>query len=195
MKIKFVVTYFILPILIGLTGCANPPVTTLPVVTSIPTPTPQPDPTDITEKPEPVIYWHISDVVSTEDLTTITGYSDYQYIDSDYDDAEHGEPAGQFWSVYTATVEIKFRAHLYGGTEKLEDYRTAANPGSLVWVESPLWDSGCYYRIGEWDADFVVVRGDACYYIGFVPSAYPEFDPVDLGKSLMTMFVENSNKK
>ncbi|NMB58098.1 MAG: hypothetical protein GYA12_02940, partial [Chloroflexi bacterium] len=46
---------------------------------------------------------------------------------------------------------------------------------------------------GEYDADFVVTRGDECFYIGFIPSAYPQFDPVELGRSLMTMFIQNSD--
>lgn len=150
-------------------------------------------PTNPAPTAEPALAMRISDVISTGSLSEITGYTDYQYIEPDYNNPENGEPAGNFWSVYTAMVEIRFRAHARGGVEKLEDYRTAANPGSLVWVESPLWDSGCYYMIGEYDADFVVVRGDVCYYVGFVPSGYPQFDPLELGKSLMTMFIKNSD--
>ncbi len=178
------------PVMILLSACGN--VTATPaaessVTVAAVTPT-TPAPTT-----EPARAMRISDVISIDSLAEITGYTDYQYIEPDYNNPEDGEPAGNFWSVYTARVEIRFRMHTRGGVEKLEDYRTAANPGSLVWVESPLWDSGCYYMIGEYDADFVVARGDECYYVGFVPSAYPQFDPLELGKSLMTMFIKNSD--
>lgn len=178
------------PVMILLSACGS--VTATPAAVSTPI-LAAASPTPFTPTAEPARAMRISDVISTSDLSEITGYTDYQYIEPDYNNPDNGEPAGNFWSVYTAMVEIRFRAHSRGGVEKLEDYRTAANPGSLVWVESPLWDSGCYYMIGEYDADFVVVRGDECYYVGFVPSAYPQFDPLELGRSLMTMFINNSD--
>ena len=185
------------PIILFVTGCSNvtaspavePTGTSAAVVTRAASTLKTVPPAN-----EPNRSMLIADVVTIDELAGITGYTDYQYLEPEYSDPENGNPAGNFWSVYTAMVEIRFRAHARGGVEKLEDYRTAANPGSLVWVESPLWDSGCYYMIGEYDADFVVTRGDVGYYVGFVPSAYPQFDPVELGKSLITMFIQNSDK-
>lgn len=132
-------------------------------------------------------------MVTTSELADLTGYADYQYLLPEYDDPEGGEPAGIFWNVFTATVQIEFRAHRYGGLEKLEDYRTAAVPGSLVWLESPLWDTGCFYWLDEWTAEIVAVRKDACYFISFVPSAYPDFTAVDLAEKLMRMFIQNQD--
>ncbi len=196
MKIRINLLCAAFPVMLFATGCSS--VTASPVVepTGTPAVVAQAAST-LTAVPftvEPNRSMRIADIVTISELSDITGYTDYQYLEPEYSDPENGDPAGNFWSVYTAMVEIRFRTHASGGVEKLEDYRTAANPGSLVWVESPLWDSGCYYMIGEYDADFVVTRGDVCYYIGFVPSAYPQFDPVELGKSLMTMFIENSDK-
>jgi hypothetical protein len=195
MKIRIRLLFAAIPVVLFLTGCGG--VTVSPVVkpaeTMVFVPSAASTPTTQPPTVEPRRPMRISDVVTIDDLSAITGYTDYQYLEPEYNHPENGEPAGNFWSVYTATVEIRFRAHARGGMEKLEDYRTAANPGSLVWVESPLWDSGCYYMIGEYDADFVVTRGDECFYIGFIPSAYPQFDPVELGRSLMTMFIQNSD--
>lgn len=128
-----------------------------------------------------------------EKVSEVTGYTDYQYLTPDYDDPYGGEPAGVFWSVFSAMLQIEFRAHTQGGMEKLEDYRTAAMPGSVTWLESPLWDTGCFYYLDEWIAEISVVRGETCYFISFVPTAYPEFEPIDLATKLMEMFIKNSN--
>ncbi len=144
-----------------------------------------------TSKPE---YWRISDVISIDDLSELTGYADYEYMEPDYNNATGGEPAGVFWSKFTATVRVEFRAHKKGGLEKLEDYRTAAMPGSVVWLESPLWDSGCFYYLDEWTAEIVAVHADNCYFISFVPSAYPDFDDTTLGIALMEMFIKKSEQ-
>lgn len=133
--------------------------------------------------------WGILDVITINDLSKLTGYTDYEYLEPEYNNVRNGEPAGIFWSRYTATVQIEFRAHLRGGLEKLENYRTAAMPGSVVWLESPLWETGCFYYLDEWTAEIVIARGNGCYFVSFVPSAYPSFNDVKLGSELMEMFI------
>ncbi len=162
----------------------TPPSTITPVSTKEILPT-------TTRKPEG---WRISDVITIKDLSTLTGYADYEYLEPDYNNAPEGEPAGVFWSKFTATVRVEFRAHKKGGLEKLEDYRTAAMPGSVVWLESPGWDSGCFYYLDEWTAEIVAVQADTCYFVSFVPSAYPNFEDTTLGIALMELFITKSER-
>ncbi len=192
--------YFTIFIILCLTnaGCAPSPMNMTPTSPGMETPASRPSAPPSTETPTlsiqsspPTAGWRISDVISISQLTEVTGYTDYQYLTPAYDDPEGGEPAGTFWSVYSATLQIEFHAHTRNGLEKLEDYRTAAFPGSLVWLESSLWDTGCFYQLDEWTSEIVAVRGDVCYQIAFVPSAYPRFGAEELGIKLMELFIQN----
>lgn len=180
-------------------GCASSPITMTPLPSVTETPASQPSVQPSTETPTgttvqssvSTVGWGISDVISIDQLSRVTGYTDYQYLTPDYDDPESGEPAGTFWSVYSAMLQIEFHAHTRNGLEELEDYRTAAYPGSLVWLESHLWDTGCFYQLDEWTSEIVAVKGDVCYQIAFVPSAYPQFSAEELGIKLMELFIQN----
>lgn len=123
-----------------------------------------------------------------EGLTAITNIDNYQ--NEELDDDTIGF---YFWTETSAMLTIEFLLHPEGGMDLLEDYRTAANPESRVWLESPSWDTAIYYVIGDWDAETVAVVGEKCYLVRFVPSAYPTWDASELGAELLELFVASSS--
>lgn len=128
---------------------------------------------------------HVDSVVDIEKLAAITGVDNYQYTELEEADTIGGE----FWSVTSAMFSIEFRIHPGAGMDLFEDYRTAANPDSRVWPESDLWDTCIYYEIGEYDGEIVAMVGEDCYAVSFVPSAYLQKDPVELGVELMELLI------
>ena len=126
-----------------------------------------------------------ANIIDIEKFQELVGVYNYKSTELDEVDTV-GE---RLWTETSAMLTVTFRIHPGGGTNMLEDYRTAANPGSRVWVDSSLWDAGIYYEIGEWDADFVVVRGEDCYAVSFVPEAHPGWNPVELGQALMELLL------
>lgn len=126
-------------------------------------------------------------IIAVAQLKAITGVSNYQYVDLDEESI-----GGCFWSVTSAMLTIEFRIHPGGGMDLFEDYRTAANPQSRVWLESPLWDTGIYYEIGDWDADAVALHGEDCYAVSFIPSAYDQWSAPELGAALLELLVSSA---
>lgn len=126
-------------------------------------------------------------IIAIAQLKAITGVSNYQYVDLDEESI-----GGCFWSVSSATFTIEFRIHSGTGMDLFEDYRTAANPQSRVWLESPLWDTGIYYEIGDWDADAVALYGEDCYAVRFIPSAYDRRSAPELGMALLELLVSSA---
>lgn len=182
-------------LILNLSGCALP--TTEEISTSVPETAAKPEvshalspaqdqPADATARQ--VAEARIDYVVDKEDLKAITGASDYQYIELEGDVI-----GGSFWSDTSAMLTIEFRIHLGGGMDLLEDYRTAANPQSRVWLESPMWDTAIYYEIGDWDAEIVALRGEDCYAVCFVPSAYSAWSAPELGAALMELLIASAS--
>lgn len=130
----------------------------------------------------------IDTMIDIEELKAVTGASGYQYTDLEEDCI-----GGSFWSVASAMLTIEFRIHPGGGMDLFEDYRTAANPQSRVWLESPLWDTGIYYEIGDWDAETVALRGEDCYAVSFVPSVYDQWSAPELGAALLDLLVSSAS--
>ena len=157
----------------------------LPEVFYAPSPVPE-SLTDAT--PRQVTEACIEYVVDTEELKAITGVSAYQYTEREGDFI-----SGSFWSDVSAMLTIEFRIYPEGGMDLLEDYRTAANPQSRVWLESPIWDTAIYYEIGDWDAETVALCGESCYVVSFVPSAYPAWNAPELGTALMELLIASAS--
>lgn len=183
---------FTLLIMLSLSCCALPAPEEISTSTPAPetaasnAPSPTPDPA-ASAAPRQTGKTGIDTMIDIEELKAVTGASGYQYADLEEDCI-----GGSFWSVTSAMLTIEFRIHPGGGMDLFEDYRTAANPQSRVWLESPLWDTGIYYEIDDWDADAVALYGGDCYAVSFIPSAYDHWSAPELGMALLELLVSSA---
>lgn len=130
----------------------------------------------------------VNHLVNLAELSNITGIDNYKYAEIEPGDNFIGE---RYWTEISAMLTIEFYIHDDGGMDLLEDYRTAANPQSQAWLESPNWETAVYYEIGDYHAEILALADDDCYAISFVPSAYPQWQARELAAALMELLIND----
>ena len=136
--------------------------------------------------------WTMDQAISVSEIEALVGDTGYSYFPEAASDAPKGNPAGAFVQKNAnGKRKLTIFAFVSGKEAKYSFFKDYFVEGSLLELESELWDKALVGDLKDGSAAIVALRGDLCFRITWFPEAYPQRDKKDFGADLARLLINN----
>ena len=138
--------------------------------------------------------WEWTDAITFEEMDEFLGTEGYELYYENLNDPEGGKPQAGYWAGKGSGIETKINFLAYTSNGPSEYERVAGFVKEAESVESVLWSEAIIGEMTDAGSEYVailVLRGDQCLRIRWMPEGYPDADREQFSVGLAELAIQN----